>query len=136
MQPGLADRPIDRRAGRVILNCMDARTDVPAPTNEPVHDYAPGSAERDRLAAALHDLSTNPVDLPHVIGGQHRFGDGDRIDVVQPHRHSARLGTMTNAGHADATAAIDAAMAAKPDWEATPFDERAAVLLRAADLLA
>ncbi|MBI3689264.1 MAG: aldehyde dehydrogenase family protein, partial [Mycolicibacterium aromaticivorans] len=115
---------------------MDARTDVPAPANEPVHDYAPGSAERDRLAAALHDLSAKPIDLPHVIGGVHRLGDGDRIDVVQPHRHSARLGTLANGTAADAAAAVDAAVAAKHDWAATPFDERAAVFLRAADLLA
>ena len=64
------------------------------------------------------------------------MGGGQRVDVVQPHRHSARLGTFTNAEHADATAAIEAAIAAKAGWEATPFDERAAVFLRAADLLA
>ena len=64
------------------------------------------------------------------------MGGGQRGDVVQPHRHSARLGTFTNATHADAAAAIEAAIAAKADWEATPFDERAAVFLRAADLLA
>src|SRR6185295_14242597 len=57
-------------------------------------------------------------------------------DVVQPHRHSARLGTFTNAEHSDASAAIEAAIAAKSGWEATPFDERAAVFLRAADLMA
>jgi 1-pyrroline-5-carboxylate dehydrogenase len=115
---------------------MDAITEVPLPANEPVHDYAPGSGERTRLTEQLRVLAQDPVDLPHVIGGAHRMGDGDRIDVVQPHRHSARLGTLTNATHADATAAIEAAMAAKADWEATPFDERAAVFLRAADLLA
>ena len=115
---------------------MDARTDVPAPTNEPVHEYAPHSAERTRLTAALRDLSANPIDLPHVIAGRHRMGDGERIDVVQPHRHSAKLGTLTNATAADAGAAVEAAMAAKADWAATPFDERAAVFLRAADLLA
>jgi len=115
---------------------MDARTDVPAPANEPVHEYAPQSAERTRLAAALRDLSANPIDLPHVIAGRHRMGDGERIDVVQPHRHSAKLGTLTNATTADAGAAVEAAMAAKADWAATPFDERAAVFLRAADLLA
>ncbi|WP_102144869.1 L-glutamate gamma-semialdehyde dehydrogenase [Mycobacterium hubeiense] len=115
---------------------MDAITDVPFPANEPVHDYAPGSGERTRLIDALRTLAKDPIDLPHVIGGQHRMGSGARIDVVQPHRHSARLGTMTNAEHSDATAAIEAAMAAKADWEATPFDERAAVFLRAADLLA
>lgn len=115
---------------------MDARTDVPLPVNEPIHDYAPNSAERTRLTAALRDLSTAGVDLPHVIGGRHLMGEGERIDVVQPHRHAARLGTLTNAGHAEATAAVEAAMAAKQQWAATPFDERAAVFLRAADLLA
>lgn len=115
---------------------MDAITDVPLPANEPVRDYAPGSDERTRLVAALKSVAADPVDLPHVIGGRHRMGDGDRIDVVQPHRHSARLGTATNATHSDAVAAIDAAIAAKSSWEATPFDERAAVFLRAAELLA
>lgn len=114
---------------------MDAITDVPAPTNEPVHDYAPGSGERARLITALGDLARRPIDLPHVIGGKHTMGSGARIDVVQPHCHSARLGTLTNAEHADANAAIDAALAAKHEWAALPFDERAAVFLRAADLL-
>lgn len=114
---------------------MDAITDVPAPANEPVHDHAPGSPERARLTEALDDLTAAPIDLPHVIGGDHRMGGGERIDVVQPHRHASVLGTLTNAGHAEATAAVDAALAAKPDWEAMPFDERAAVFLRAADLL-
>ncbi|MCV7171025.1 L-glutamate gamma-semialdehyde dehydrogenase [Mycobacterium manitobense] len=115
---------------------MDAITDVPLPANEPVHDYAPGSGERTRLTDALSALAADPLDLPHVIGGEHRMGGGTRIDVVQPHRHSARLGTLTNAEHTDAGAAVDAAIAAKAGWEATPFDERAAVFLRAADLLA
>ncbi|MFG1931123.1 L-glutamate gamma-semialdehyde dehydrogenase [Mycobacterium sp. NPDC048908] len=115
---------------------MDAITDVPFPANEPVHDYVPGSAERTRITEQLRALADAPIDLPHVIGGAHRMGGGDRVDVVQPHRHSARLGTFTNAQHADASAAIEAAMTAKSDWEATPFDERAAVFLRAADLLA
>ncbi|MGV0745453.1 L-glutamate gamma-semialdehyde dehydrogenase [Mycolicibacterium sp. XJ870] len=114
---------------------MDAITDVPMPANEPVHDYAPGSGERTRLTAALSNLTDAAIDLPHVIGGEHRMGGGARIDVVQPHRHSARLGTLTNAEHSDATAAIEAAIAAKNDWAALPFDERAAVFLRAADLM-
>ncbi|WP_319457236.1 MULTISPECIES: L-glutamate gamma-semialdehyde dehydrogenase [unclassified Mycobacterium] len=115
---------------------MDAITHVPMPVNEPVHDYAPGSPERTRLAAALDALTADAIDLPHVIGGAHRMGSGERIDVVQPHRHAAVLGTLTNAGHAEAAAAVEAAVAARDDWEATPFDERAAVFLRAADLLA
>ena len=119
-----------------ILGSMDAITQVPAPANEPVHDYAPHSPERTRLLAELADLADHPIELPHVIGGRHRMGDGERIDVVQPHRHAAALGTLTNALHADATAAIEAATAAKTSWAALPFDERAAVFLRAADLLA
>jgi 1-pyrroline-5-carboxylate dehydrogenase len=115
---------------------MDAITQVPTPVNEPIHDYAPHSPERARLRAELASLADHPIDLPHVIGGKHRMGDGERVDVVQPHRHAATLGTLTNAGHADATAAIEAAMAAKNEWAALPFDERAAVFLRAADLLA
>jgi 1-pyrroline-5-carboxylate dehydrogenase len=115
---------------------MDAVTEVPAPANEPVFEYAPNSPERARLVTALTELADDPIDLPHVIGGTHRMGGGERIDVVQPHRHAATLGTLTNAEHSDATAAVDAAMAAKDEWANTPFDERAAVFLRAADLLA
>ena len=115
---------------------MDAITEVPLPANEPVHDYAPQSPERARLRAALTALSDHAVDLPHVIGGTHRLGGGERIDVVQPHRHAARLGTLANATHADAAAAIDAAMTARAHWAAMPFDERAAIFLRAADLTA
>ncbi len=115
---------------------MDAITQVPLPANEPVHHYAPQSPERARLRAELATLAEHPIDLPHVIGGRHRMGDGERVDVVLPHRHAATLGTLTNAVHADATAAIEAAMAARNTWAAMPFDERAAIFLRAADLLA
>ena len=118
------------------MNAITAVSKVPAPVNEPVHEYAPGSAERARLISALADLGGGAIDLPHVIGGEHRMGDGERVDVVQPHRHSARLGTLTNAGHTEARAAIAAAQNAKSDWAGLPFEERAAVFLRAADLLA
>ncbi|MCH9734772.1 MAG: L-glutamate gamma-semialdehyde dehydrogenase [Actinomycetia bacterium] len=118
------------------MDAFTAITQVPVPKNEPVHDYAPGSAERARLTDAMTSLADEPIELPHVIGGEHRMGAGARRHVVQPHRHAARLGTFTNADHADAQAAVEAALAAKKEWEATPFDERAAVLLRAADLLA
>lgn len=115
---------------------MDAITQVPMPANAPVRDYAPHSPERARLRAALTLLQDNPIDLPHVIAGKHRMGDGEAIDVVLPHRHAEKLGTLTNATHVDATAAVEAATAAKGDWAAMPFDERAAVFLRAAELLA
>ena len=114
---------------------MDAVTDVPAPYNEPVHSYAPGSPERDRLTRALAEHTSTVVEIPHVIGGEHRHGCGEPREVVQPHRHSAVLGTYSNATYDDASAAIEAATAAAPAWRELPFDERAAVLLRAADLL-
>jgi 1-pyrroline-5-carboxylate dehydrogenase len=131
----LSDPTVLKAAGTGILTSMDAITDVPMPANEPVHEYAPDSPERTRLVTTLDRLAAAAIDLPHVIGGAHRMGSGERIDVVQPHRHAARLGTLTNATHTDAFAALDAALAAKAEWEATPFDERAAVFLRAADLM-
>ncbi|MGI5471042.1 L-glutamate gamma-semialdehyde dehydrogenase [Streptomyces sp. CA-132043] len=114
---------------------MDAVTHVPAPYNEPVHGYAPGSPERARLEAKLKELAENPIDLPMTINGQKRMGGGERFDVVQPHHHKAVLGTYANATKADAQEAVDAALAAAPAWRAMSFDDRAAILLKAADLL-
>ncbi|NUS17541.1 MAG: L-glutamate gamma-semialdehyde dehydrogenase [Streptomyces sp.] len=115
---------------------MDAVTQVPAPVNEPVHTYAPGSPERARLEAKLKELAAHPADLPMTIGGAERIGGGERFEVVQPHNHGHVLGTGAHATGADARDAIDAALAAAPAWRALPFDERAAVFLRAAELLA
>ncbi|MCT4354234.1 L-glutamate gamma-semialdehyde dehydrogenase [Streptomyces sp. Je 1-79] len=115
---------------------MDAVTQVPAPVNEPVHSYAPGSAERARLEAKLKELADNPRDLPMTIGGVKRMGGGERVDVVQPHNHKSVLGTFAGATRQDAQDAIDAALAAAPAWRAMSFDDRAAIILRAAELLA
>ncbi|MGY1948145.1 L-glutamate gamma-semialdehyde dehydrogenase [Nocardia asiatica] len=115
---------------------MDAVTVVPTPENEPVHSYAPGSRERELLVGKLAELAAEPVDVPLVIGGKHRPGIGARHDIVAPHRHRQVLGTYTDITHSEAHGAIDAAIGAAPGWRALPFEERAAVLLRAADLLA
>ncbi|OEJ33872.1 L-glutamate gamma-semialdehyde dehydrogenase [Streptomyces subrutilus] len=115
---------------------MDAVTQVPAPVNEPVHSYAPGSPERTRLEVQLKQLSENPIDLPMTINGVKRMGGGERFDVVQPHDHESVLGTYANATEADAQEAIDAALAAAPAWRSMSFDDRAAIILRAAELLA
>ncbi|MFD9129716.1 L-glutamate gamma-semialdehyde dehydrogenase [Kitasatospora sp. NPDC059571] len=116
---------------------MDAVTQVPAPVNEPVHSYAPGSPERARLEAKLKELGgQEPIQLTMTIDGERRMGAGSEIHVVQPHNHAARLGTLRNATQADAQDAIDAALAAAPAWQALSFDSRAAIFLRAADLLA
>jgi 1-pyrroline-5-carboxylate dehydrogenase len=115
---------------------MDAVTQVPAPVNEPVLDYAPGSAERAELQAALAELGSSRMDLPHIIGGQRVSGTGKKIDVRQPHAHKLVLGTMREATEADAGSAVAAAMAAAPAWRGLSFDDRAAIILKAADLLA
>ncbi|GAA3043535.1 hypothetical protein GCM10020000_23640 [Streptomyces olivoverticillatus] len=114
---------------------MDAVTQVPAPVNEPVHSYAPGSAERIRLEVKLKELAENPIDLPMTINGEKRMGGGEPFQVVQPHNHAAVLGTFNNATQKDAQDAIDAALAAAPAWRAMSFDDRAAIILRAAELL-
>ncbi|MFF3004410.1 L-glutamate gamma-semialdehyde dehydrogenase [Kitasatospora sp. NPDC057940] len=115
---------------------MDAVTEVPLPVNEPVLGYAPGSPERDRLVRRLDELAAEQIPLPMTIGGEQRFGGGERIDVVQPHHHAAKLGVLGNATREDARAAVDSALAAGRQWRSLSFDDRAAVFLRAADLLA
>ncbi|MFD2093316.1 L-glutamate gamma-semialdehyde dehydrogenase [Blastococcus deserti] len=115
---------------------MDAVTRVPAPRNEPVLTYAPGSAERAALQARLTELAAEPIELTSTIGGTQRMASGEKFEVVQPHRHSAVLGTSAQATHADAQAAVRAAKEAAPAWQELSFDDRAAVFLKAADLLA
>ncbi|TAL22823.1 MAG: L-glutamate gamma-semialdehyde dehydrogenase [Frankiales bacterium] len=115
---------------------MDAVTSVPLPVNEPIRGYAPDSSERASLERRLAELAGTQLDLTMTIDGEQRLGGGDPIDVVQPHRHASVLGTTRDATAADVQAAVDAALAAAPAWRATSYDDRAAVLLRAADLLA
>ena len=93
---------------------MDAITSVPDPVNEPVHSYAPGSPERERLAKRLDELAAEPVDVPLVIGGEHRHGTGERANIVAPHRHSQVLGTYSNTTPEEAAAAIEAATRRRP----------------------
>jgi 1-pyrroline-5-carboxylate dehydrogenase len=115
---------------------MDAVTNVPPPVNEPVRTYAPGSAERAALEARVKELAGERAELTMTIGGQQRMGSGDRIAVVQPHHHQHVLGELGNATDAEVAAAIEAARAAAPGWRALSYDDRAAVLLKAAELLA
>lgn len=115
---------------------MDAVFSVPEPRNEPVHTYQPGSAERERLQRRLAELAAERIDLPMTIAGEQRMAGGDPINVVQPHRHAHVLGVTGHATHDDARAAVKAAKDAAPMWRALPFEERAAIFLRAAELLA
>lgn len=114
---------------------MDAVTRVPVPVNEPNLSYAPGTPERDEVLAALKDLVDTRIDLPMTIGGRQVTGGGRKFDVVQPHARRQVLGTMKAATHDDARAALDAARKAAPGWRELDFDDRAAVFLKAAELL-
>jgi 1-pyrroline-5-carboxylate dehydrogenase len=115
---------------------VDAISTVPEPVNEPVRGYPPGSPERAALQARIADLAGVEHELTMTIGGRTRMAGGDRIDVVQPHRRQHRLGVTAQATARDVADAVAAAKAAGPGWQELPFEERAAVLLRAADLLA
>jgi 1-pyrroline-5-carboxylate dehydrogenase len=115
---------------------MDAVTQVPLPVNEPIHGYAPGSPERARIESRLGQLAGEYATLSMTVGGVQRMGGGERIEVVQPHHHSAKLGVLGNATREDVQLAVDAALKAAPGWRELSFDDRAAVFLRAADLLA
>jgi 1-pyrroline-5-carboxylate dehydrogenase len=114
---------------------MDAITHPPFPINEPVLDYAPGSAERATLEQALKAV-TGPVELGAIIGGVSRRPAGDEFKVVAPFDHQRVLATSANSLQSDAADAVQAALVAAPGWRALAYDDRAAILLRAADLLA
>jgi 1-pyrroline-5-carboxylate dehydrogenase len=114
---------------------MDAVTNVPQPANEPVRHYAPGSPERAAVESKIKELAGERAELTMTIGGRERTGAGEPIDVVAPHNYRHVLGTMHNATDQDVADAIEAARAAAPGWRALSFDDRAAILLKAADLL-
>ena len=115
---------------------MDAITHPPAPVNEPNLTYAPGSPERAALELELKRQEDRQLELTATIGGRKKMGGGAETPVVQPHDHGHVLGVLKNSTQADARAAIEAAREAAPGWAALSFDDRAAVLLKAADLLA
>jgi 1-pyrroline-5-carboxylate dehydrogenase len=115
---------------------MDAISFPPAPVNEPNLTYAPGSPERKDLTEELSRLERRQHNLRAYINGRRRSGGGREINVVQPHDHQHVLGTMKNSTTRDAEAAIKAATAAAPAWRAMSIDDRCAILLKAADLLA
>src|SRR5688572_12205662 len=107
---------------------------VPPPVNEPVKGYAPGSPERAAIQAVLARTAERDVEIPLVIGGK-EVRTGKIGKVVMPHDHGHRLATYHQAGAAEVQAAVDAAEAARPAWMALPWEERAAVFLRAAEML-
>ncbi|MDQ6649823.1 MAG: L-glutamate gamma-semialdehyde dehydrogenase [Actinomycetota bacterium] len=115
---------------------MDAVTTVPTPANEPIRGYLPGSAERAALEGRLKEIDAGGVELTMTIAGVQRPCSGGPTEVVQPHRRSSVLGTLHESTGADVAAAVEAAVAAAPGWRDLSYDDRAAVFLKAADLLA
>jgi 1-pyrroline-5-carboxylate dehydrogenase len=113
----------------------DAIVSVPEPINEPIYPYAPGSPEKARLKAALADIEREVVEIPCVVGGQ-RVTTGKIREVVMPHRHKHVVARFHAAEPDTAERAIRAALEARREWSAMRWEARAAVLLRAAELLA
>jgi 1-pyrroline-5-carboxylate dehydrogenase len=106
----------------------------PPPANEPVKGYAPGSPERAELQERLRTMSNERIAIPHVIGGED-VQSGETFEAVMPHRKRHVLADVAKGGPAEVDRAIAAAADAWNDWSRTPWEERAAVLLRAAELL-
>jgi 1-pyrroline-5-carboxylate dehydrogenase len=113
---------------------IDAHTKVPPPRNEPVLSYAPGSPERAALKAELARQAGEVVEIPMVIGGE-RVTTGDLRDVVMPHAHSRVIGRYHSGDASHMERAIEAAQAARAEWSRLPLRARAAIFLKAADLL-
>ncbi len=113
----------------------DGHFEVPRPTNEAVRAYAPGDVHRISLKSRLAELTDARTEVPMQIGGERRWG-GSRGDLRSPHRHELTIAEYAVGSAKDVDDAIDAALAARRMWAATSYTERAAVLLRAAALLA
>ncbi|HEX9241079.1 MAG TPA: L-glutamate gamma-semialdehyde dehydrogenase [Anaeromyxobacter sp.] len=114
---------------------MNGHFRVPPPRNEPPLAYRPGSPERAELRTRLTQLGAEELEIPVVVGGR-EVRTGRFAEARAPHRHAQRLARYHEAGPAEVDAAVKAALAARREWAALPFHQRASVFLRAADLLA
>jgi 1-pyrroline-5-carboxylate dehydrogenase len=108
---------------------------VPIPVNEPVKSYAPGSKEREELLTAYNSLREQQLDIPMYIGGE-EVRTGKTVNIAPPHDHKRVIGQFHEGNAKHVQQAIDAALAAREKWAAMPWESRAAIFLKAADLLA
>jgi 1-pyrroline-5-carboxylate dehydrogenase len=111
-----------------------ASLEPPTPENEPVLDYAPGSPERVEIKEELERQASGTVEIPLIIGGE-EVRTGDTGEVVMPHDHDHVLATWHRAGEEEARRAVEASREAWGEWSSWSWQDRAAVFLRAADLL-
>ena len=107
---------------------------VPEPQNEPVLHYAPGSRERDEMKKQIREFRENQTEIPMFIGGRD-ITTGDLVEIHPPHDHQHLLGHYHQGGEKEVSMAIDAALKARETWSSLPWEERASVFLKAADLL-
>jgi 1-pyrroline-5-carboxylate dehydrogenase len=114
---------------------INARVKVPPPINEPVLSYAPGSVEKQELQTKLDDFGGQQIEIPIIIGGSD-IKTGDVGQCILPHDHQQSLATFHKGNTETVNQAIAAASAARPAWVAMPWEARAAIFLRAAELLA
>ncbi len=114
---------------------MSGDIQVPIPVNEPVRSYAPGTPDRTALKTKLKELSSQEIEVPLVIGGK-EVTTGKTAPNVMPHNHQHTLAMCHWGGHDEIEAAVDAAVSAQKEWSRWPWEERASVLLKAAELLA
>jgi len=113
----------------------NAYFEVPLAVNEPVLNYAPGSPERAELVEAIKELKSKELEIPMFIGGE-RVKTANRVEIKPPHELKHTLGHYHKGDGEQVKKAIDAALAARDAWDRTPWQERAAIFLKAADLLA
>ena len=113
---------------------IDGRSQVPRPVNETVLDHRTGSPERAELERMLSDVANETPEIPVCVGAD-RIKTGDTVEVTMPCSHRERLAVVHQAGKAEVQRAIESARSVAQEWAATPFAERAAIFLRAADRL-
>jgi 1-pyrroline-5-carboxylate dehydrogenase len=116
------------------ISVFNGHRRVPPPVNEPIRSYAPGSPERASLKAKLKQMASEKIDMPLIIGGK-EVKTGDCGRAVMPHDHNHVLGEYHKATEKHVLQAIDAARAAQKEWASWSFDDRASVVLKAAELL-
>lgn len=108
---------------------------MPCPKNEPIQDYRPGSPEKAQLKAALKELSSKELDIPVVINGE-EIRTGKAAKCVMPHNHGHILGHYHQAGTKEVEAAIEGALKVRREWASLPWEERAGIFMKAAEILA